>query len=109
TILALEEFNEGFGPRLFVGGTFSRLLGSPTSNLARWDSELWSQVGAGVNGSVYSLEVFDDGRGAALYAGGVFASAGGIPGAIGIDRCSGSEWSALRAGLETATPGLAHK
>ena len=51
-ILVLEEFDEGSGPRLFVGGVFSRALGSPASNIARWDLDLWSQVGAGVHGSV---------------------------------------------------------
>ena len=107
-ILALEEFNEGSGPRLFVGGVFSRVLGSPASNLARWDLELWSQVGAGIGGSVYSLATVDDGRGPALYAGGVFGRAGDIPDANGIARWDGVEWSALGTGLYNEDPLFVH-
>ena len=37
----------------------------------------WSNVGAGVNGSVTGLTVYDGGTGPALHAGGNFSVAGG--------------------------------
>src|SRR5690606_11664351 len=79
------------------------------SNLARWDLESWSQVGAGVRGgSVKSLAIFDDGSGPALYAGGAFWLAGEISGTIGIARWDGREWSALGTGLYNEDPGFTH-
>src|SRR5690606_27287296 len=52
--------------------------GEPASNIARWDGESWSAVGAGMNERVRALAVFDDGAGPALYAGGEFTEAGGV-------------------------------
>jgi len=101
---ALEVFDDGSGPALYVGGNFGNAGGSPASRIARWNGASWSSLGSGVTGGdgsftwVRSLHVFDDGTGAALYAGGDFSIAGGQS-AGNIARWSGSLWSGLGAGV----------
>ncbi len=95
-------FDDGHGPALFVGGSFSDANGRAASNVARWDGASWAALGAGVDGTVLALCVFDDGHGAALYAGGTFETAGGIP-APRIARWNGVAWSALASGLDGGT------
>jgi len=43
------------GRVLYVGGSFTSINGEPYENLASFVSGIWSQVGGGVRGSVYSL------------------------------------------------------
>ena len=74
---AMEVFDDGSGPALYVGGVFTLAGGSAANNVARWDGSSWSALGSGTNNSVLALKVFDDGSGPALYAGGTFTSAGG--------------------------------
>jgi hypothetical protein len=75
----LVVFDDGTGPALYVGGTFTMAGGMPVSRLAKWNGKQWSAVGSGVDDTVFSLAVFDDGTGPALYVGGRFAIAGGVP------------------------------
>src|SRR5690606_29477378 len=69
---ALAVFDEGAGPMLYVGGSFTHAGGVPATNIARWDGASWSPVGEGIGGTpgIRALAVFDDGSGPALYAGG---------------------------------------
>lgn len=97
-VYALVEFDDGNGPALYVGGTFTHAGGQPASRIARWDGTSWSPLGEGLNAGVRALEVFDDGSGPALYAGGFFTAAGGQP-ASRIARWDGSSWSALGDGV----------
>lgn len=97
-VLAVASYDDGTGPALFVGGTFSAAGGVAARSIAKWDGQHWSPLigptGEGVIGTVSALEVYDDGSGPALYVGGTFSAAGGIQ-AEGIMRWNGTTWSQL--------------
>lgn len=91
TARALRVFDEGKGPALYVGGSFSSAAGTPASNIARWDGTAWSAVASGgslgLSGTVEALIEHDFGEGPRLVAGGGFGG-----------RCAawdGSSWTAL--------------
>jgi len=98
-VIALTVFDDGGGPALYAGGSFTTAGGVEVNHVARWDGSGWSDLsgpaGTGVGGSfVKVLTSFDDGTGPALYAGGQFTTAGGLE-AGQIARWDGQEWSAL--------------
>ncbi|MFI4916575.1 MAG: GC-type dockerin domain-anchored protein [Phycisphaerales bacterium JB060] len=95
--LAAATFDDGTGPKLFVGGQFEHAGGERVNYAARWDGARWTALDGGLDGSVLSLAVFDDGAGPALYAGGWFRNAGGRP-ARGVARWDGRAWSPVGAG-----------
>jgi len=101
---ALAVFDDGNGPALFVGGSFTSVSdGFPASEIARWDGTSWSALGSGMVGyledsCVDALAVFDDGGGTALYAGGRFFAAGGAS-ASNIAKWDGSSWSSVGGGV----------
>jgi len=103
---ALAAFDDGSGPALFVGGSFSTAGGVPASNIARWNGTSWSAVGAGADGTVLALAAFDDGSGPALHAGGDFTNAGGSP-ASHVAKWDGATWSALGGGVDDTVLALA--
>jgi len=76
SVLALRAFDDGTGPALFVGGSFTTAGGVAASNVARWDGANWSTVGAGFDHAVRVLEILDSGTGPALHAGGSFSTSG---------------------------------
>jgi trimeric autotransporter adhesin len=101
-VYALEVFDDGFGPRLYAGGSFTN-AGGPgrLSMIARWTGIEWAPVGQvdeGNGGSVDALAVYNDGTGPALYAGGQFFSIGRTP-AHAIAKWDGASWSALGSGV----------
>lgn len=98
-VFSLAVFDDGGGPALYAGGSFTGTGGSPLPFLARWTGSTWVPVGNGVDGVVYSMTVWDDGTGAALYVAGDFSSAGGVP-AKSIARWDGAQWAPLGAGLD---------
>ncbi|MEM7308103.1 MAG: hypothetical protein AAF682_15600 [Planctomycetota bacterium] len=60
-VYALESFDDGVnGPALFVGGDFQAAGGVPTANIARWQGQTWSAVGAGMTKSVVALHAAHD-------------------------------------------------
>ncbi len=87
------------GGDLVATGRFTAAGGVAASNIARWDSSVWSPLGSGISGSIpnggsaigYSLAVLPNGD---LLAAGTFANAGGTP-ARGVARWNGSQWSAM--------------
>jgi hypothetical protein len=100
----LTVYDDGSGPALHAGGTFTTAGGMAANGVAKWNGSGWSSLGVGVSGgeatfpAVYSLAVYDDGGGPALYAGGTFASAGSV--AVNrIARWNGSDWAALGTGV----------
>jgi len=109
-IAALAVYDDGTGPALFVGGSFSEAGGVPANRIARWNGHSWSSLGTGLqngtSGSVSAMCVFDDGGGAALYVGGSFLSAGGTT-ANRIARWDGQGWSALESGTQIGLGGMA--
>jgi hypothetical protein len=95
---ALAAFDDGGGPGLFVGGSFTTSMGQSAKRIARWKDGIWTQVGNGFNNTVYALQVFDDGTGPALYAGGAFTLSGNT--AINhIAKWNGREWEPLDLGI----------
>ncbi len=93
-IYALQVFDDGGGPDLYVGGFFD-LSVTPAQNFARWNGSSWSTVGGvSPDNAVNALAVHDDGGGAALFAGGWFTHLGGLE-ANRVARWSGSVWSTL--------------
>ena len=95
--LAAATFDDGTGPKLFVGGQFEFAGGVRAGRIARWDGGRWSAVGGGLDGAVLALTAFDEGSGTALFAGGYFTTAGGVR-ARGVARWDGSAWSAVGTG-----------
>lgn len=94
SVEAMEVFDFGTGPQLFVAGRFNIAGGVAAVNIARWDGSQWHSLGLGTNGIVRTLEVFNDGSGPALYVGGSFSTAGGVP-ASRIAKWKASGWSAI--------------
>ncbi len=93
-IHALEVFDDGTGPALFLGGNFVSADGVPAQGVARWNGASAAALGAGVSGVVQDLESFDDGSGPALFIGGGIATAGGVN-VEGVGRWRTGAWSAL--------------
>ncbi len=80
---AMQVFNDGQGPGLYVGGLFG---------IGRWDGTSWTYFTDGPG--VQDLTVFDDGSGPALYAAGSFINAEGVP-AKYVAKWDGEEWIGL--------------
>jgi hypothetical protein len=100
---SLAVFDDGGGPALYMGGSFTSVGGTPLSRIAKWNGSTWSPVGGGISNNVSALVVLNDGNGPALYVGGFFTTAGGAPG-NGIARWDGSNWSAFGAGVSDTAP-----
>ena len=98
TVNALTTFDDGSGPALYAGGSFTTAGGVAANSIAKWNGTAWSALGSGVNGAVSALTVFDDGTGPALYAGGNFGTAGGVA-ARRVAKWNGLTWSALAVGV----------
>jgi hypothetical protein len=102
---ALAVYDDGAGPALYAGGSFTMAGGATVNNIAKWDGTRWSALGLGVFGRVRSLTVFDNGAGPALYAGGSFVRAGGVT-ANNIAKWNGTNWSTLGSGMNSAVYAL---
>jgi hypothetical protein len=101
-IRALTKYDEGSGEHLYAGGYFVTAGGITVNHVARWDSQAWTPLGAGMNNVVNKLIVYDDGSGPALIAVGSFTTAGGLP-ANNIARWDGLQWMPLGGGLNSFT------
>jgi len=102
-VFSLAVYDDGGGPALYAGGSFSTAGGVDANNIARWDGTNWTPLtdaGTGEEGMggfgafVFALTVHDDGGGPALYAGGQFGSAGAVT-ASGIAKWDGTNWTPL--------------
>jgi hypothetical protein len=84
-VYALLALDDGSGPALYAGGTFTTTGGVAARGIARWDGASWAALpGDNVQESVLAMTVFDDGGGPALYRGGSHAA-----------KWTGSGWSIL--------------
>lgn len=94
--IALEVFDDGSGPVLYVGGEFTTASGQPATGIARWDGTTWSGLdGPGVPDGltvIYDMHHHDFGDGPMLYAGGRVFKGDGLPLEF-IWRWDGSTWS----------------
>ncbi len=98
-VICMTTFDDGSGPALYAGGSFSTAGGVPALRVAKWDGSAWSAMGDGFNSTVQELTVFDDGSGAALYAMGNFS----LSGATTINRIAkwnGTSWEAVGVGTD---------
>jgi trimeric autotransporter adhesin len=98
-IHALAVFDDGTGPALYAGGDFQEASGTPATNIARWDGQMWTAVGTGTNGIIEALTVVEHAGGTVLYAAGSLTQAGGQP-ANHIAGWNGHTWTALGDGLD---------
>lgn len=109
-VFALQPFDDGSGPALFVGGAFFSAGTAPMSNtskIARWSGTAWSSLGTGLNADVHALAIWDsDGPGPTtpvLAAGGAFTSTvGGGTVMNRVGTWNGVAWSPLGGGLGTS-------
>lgn len=93
-VYAFAVHDDGTGPALYAGGTFSFAGANAAHNIARWDGSQWTQVGGGLEGLVKVLAVHDDGTGPALYAGGEFPGFAGLP-FNGLVKWDGTSWTTV--------------
>ena len=80
---SLTVYDDGHGPALYVGGSFTNAGGASANRIAKWDGSSWSALGSGVDfeasiTAVLALTVYDDGGGPVLCAGGNFVQVGGF-------------------------------
>ena len=97
TTLAVFD-DDGPGPHvpaLYAGGLFTTADRIAVNHVGRWNGTLWSPVGNGTSGPVFSLCVHNGD----LVAGGEFDKAGGVP-AANIARWHASSWQPLGIGLD---------
>ncbi|MEQ9097370.1 MAG: GC-type dockerin domain-anchored protein [Phycisphaerales bacterium] len=99
-VFAMETFDDGSGPDLYVGGAFTSVTGIGSARyIARWDGSAWSAVGSGADGGVRALRtIVADGR-PYLYIGGAFQTIGGVSASL-IARFDGNDWRPIGDGLE---------
>ncbi len=101
----MTVFDDGAGPRLFVGGGFTTAGGTTVNHVASWDGSTWAPVGSGFNSFPLALAAYDDGSGADLYATGYMLQSG----ATSVDyiaRWNGTSWSGI-GGLSNPAKALA--
>src|SRR5262245_55484242 len=93
SVRALAVGNDGSGPALFVGGSFTSAGAVAANNIAKWNGTAWAALDTGTAGNggwVHSIAQY----GSYIYAGGDFTSAGGV--ALNfIARWNGAAWSSL--------------
>jgi hypothetical protein len=101
SVWALHVWDDGTGAKLYAGGGFQQVGGTPMHRVARWDGTTWSPLGGGVttaNSTVFALTNFNDGTGDALYAGGNFSQVEGNF-ISRIARWDGAAWSSVGGGI----------
>ena len=76
------------GDKLYAGGDFTGTGEQSINRIAKWDGAIWSSLGNGLDGAVYSIAV----NGNDLYAGGTFEVAG-EDSICGLARWDGSVWT----------------
>jgi|GEM_PF-1741325 len=105
TVRALAVHDDGSGPALYAGGTFTQAGGSTAFRIARWNGSAWSALADGIDFgiSLDALASFDG----QLYAGGEFSTFMSGEDATNIARWDGNAWSPLIAqGLNGAVSAM---
>jgi hypothetical protein len=104
----LTVWDDGSGPALFAGGSFTTVQGLPVSRIARFDGKTWSALPgtfaspSGLSSFTYpvvrSLCPYDDVSGPNLYVGGDFTGIAGLA-SPNLVRWDGTSWSAVGSGF----------
>lgn len=103
-VRAVEWFDDGTGPAMYLGGEFSVVGGVMVLNIARWNGSAWRTVApcAWVNERIDDFVYHDDGSGTKLYAAGQFSrvvSSAASPQVPGIARWDGAQWQGVGSGV----------
>lgn len=101
---AFAVWDDGNGPRLYAGGSFSSIGGNVQARfLGRWNRQtnVWQAVGGGLNPGftnafVSSIVQF----GGDLIVGGFYNNAANVPGTKSIARFDGTNWHSLSANFD---------
>lgn len=118
-VYAMEVYDSGSGPVLYVAGFFPEVAsGSGTltvNHIAKWNGTSFSRLGSalspGVNGgAIYTLKVFDEDDAGPLppklYVGGSFLHAGNLASVNRIVSFDGTNWGRLDAGMDNFVEAL---
>lgn len=97
---AMEVFDDGSGPQLYVAGGDLNTGADTIEDLARWDGTQWSAVSDLVfeGGTPSALCVRQQGDERILYVSGDFDSIGFLP-SRGIVQWDGAEWASMDRGV----------
>jgi hypothetical protein len=103
-IYALQAFDDGTGPALYVGGRNLPLNGHATGHIVRWNGTAWSTLGNGVSGfqnetNVTAFAVYSDANGPGLYVGGHFTHASNVY-SSSVIRWDSSGWRSVGGGFD---------
>ncbi|MBK9129147.1 MAG: hypothetical protein IPM13_15295 [Phycisphaerales bacterium] len=100
---ALETFDDGNGPRLYIGGlgtTFAPALQRFNAGDNIWETPTPDPLFS--SATVRSLKAFNDGSGPALFVGGDLPGAAGVV-SPGVVKYTGSAWVAVGGGVTGVT------
>jgi len=105
-VLALEVYDDGSGPQLYVGGDFETAGGVSTGGLAKWSdaTQTWSAAGA-FDGPVNALLAASFEGADRLFVGGEFDTVGTTP-ARNLAQLNGNTFTSLSGGLGDGVDGV---
>src|SRR5690606_26791928 len=95
---SMAPYDDGRGPRLYIGGQFVNVGDARAVRAAMWDGSIWAPLDRGTDQPITSMAVANVGGSTALYVGGPFLRADGIA-AQRIARFDGSSFAPLGQGL----------
>ncbi|MEC9373252.1 MAG: hypothetical protein VYC34_05380 [Planctomycetota bacterium] len=98
-VIDMAVADDGSGPALFVGGSFTAAGGVPATRLAKWDGATWSALPGGADSTVQGIAGFDDGSGEKVFIVGNFNNVDGQP-APRIARWDGFSLEPVGAGAD---------
>ncbi len=108
-VRTMVVWDDGAGPALYVGGSFTLAGGTLAPRVAKWDGERWSKIGLGLGATqfdvVNALVVHDDGTGPTLFAGGAFLSSGGAATNF-VAKWDGQAWQPMGGGMNNIVNAL---
>lgn len=102
-VSALAVFDDGNGPKLYAGGSFTASGLTSVSRVACWTGSEWVSLGAGFNDQVTALAVHGDPP--ALYAGGNFTFSGATA-MNRVARWTGTQWVPVGGGMNGTVSAL---
>ncbi len=109
-VRTMVVWDNGLGPALYVGGSFTLAGGTLAQRVARWDGERWFAVGLGLGATqfdvVNALVVHNDGSGQTLFAGGAFLSSGAVETSF-VAKWDGAAWQSVGSGTNNIVNALA--
>lgn len=98
SVHALCTHDDGSGPKLFVGGSFTSAGGVPAQNIASWDGASWDGVASSAPSTpallpIDELASYDDGSGPRLIATGSQYSAALLGSVAQLASWNGKQWT----------------